>query len=47
MMHRLSCSTAMWDPPGLEMEAMSPALAGGFFTTQPPGKSMCVFIFRG
>ena len=52
--HRLSCcdaqaccSTAMWDPPGLEMEAMSPALAGGFFTTQPPGKSICVFIFRG
>ena len=28
----------MWDLPGPEMEPMSPALAGGFFTTEPPGK---------
>ena len=28
----------MWDPPGLGIEPMSPALAGGFFTTEPPGK---------
>ena len=28
----------MWDLPGLGMGSMSPALAGGFFTTGPPGK---------
>ena len=28
----------MWDLPGSEMEAVSPALAGGFFTTELPGK---------
>ena len=28
----------MWDLPGLGVEPMSPALAGGFFTTEPPGK---------
>ena len=36
--YRLCCSTAMWDPPGSRIEAMSPALAGRFFTTEPPGK---------
>ena len=30
----------MWDPPGPGIEPMSPALAGGFFTTEPPGKPM-------
>ena len=34
--HGLSC---IWDPPGLGMESMSPVLAGGFFTTEPPEKS--------
>ena len=29
----------MWDPPGQGLEPMSPALAGGFSTTAPPGKS--------
>jgi len=29
----------MWDPPG--MEPMALALAGRFFTTEPPGKSLC------
>ena len=29
----------MWDPPGPGLELMSPALAGGFVTTAPPGKS--------
>ena len=29
----------MWDPPGPELEPVSPALAGGFLTTVPPGKS--------
>ena len=47
--HRLSSCGAgtqllhsMWDPPGIgaRIEPMSPALAGGFFTTEPPGKPM-------
>ena len=29
----------MWDLPGPGSERMSPALAGGFLTTAPPGKS--------
>ena len=29
----------MWDLPGPGLEPMSPALAGGFSTTVPPGKS--------
>ena len=29
----------MWDLPGPGLEPVSPALAGGFFTTAPPGKS--------
>ena len=28
----------MWDLPGSGMEPLSPALAGGFFTTEPPGQ---------
>ena len=28
----------MWDLPGPGIELLSPALAGGFFTTEPPGK---------
>ena len=32
----LLCS--MWDLPRSGMELMSPALAGGFFMTEPPGK---------
>ena len=30
----------MWDPPGLGIEPLSPALAGGLPTTVPPGKSL-------
>ena len=30
---------SMWDLPGQGLEPMSPALAGGFLTTEPPGKS--------
>ena len=44
--HRLSsCGTwaqllhGMWDLPGPGLEPVSPALAGGFLTTVPPGKS--------
>ena len=29
----------MWDLPGPGIEPMSPVLAGGFLTTEPPGKS--------
>ena len=28
----------MWDLPRLGLEPVSPALAGGFLTTAPPGK---------
>ena len=37
MAYGLSC---MWDFPGPGLEPMSPALAGGFLTTAPPGKSL-------
>ena len=29
---------SMWDPSGSGIKLVSPALAGGFFTTEPPGK---------
>ena len=35
----------MWDLPGPGLEPMSPALAGGFLTTAPPGKPL-FFIFN-
>ena len=34
---KLLCGT--WDLPGPGIEPLSPALAGGFLTTVPPGKS--------
>ena len=48
-----SCGTralllrGMWDLPEPGIEPMSPALAGGFLTTVPPGKPLiwCIFIF--
>jgi len=30
----------MWDLPGQGIEPTSPALAGGFFSTEPPGKPL-------
>ena len=33
----------MWDPPGPGFEPVSPALAGRFPTTVPPGKSLSGF----
>ena len=49
--HRLSSCGArayllcgMWDLPGPGLEPVSPALAGGFLTTAPPGKPY-LFIF--
>ena len=38
MAHGLSCSTGMWDLPATALEPVSPALAGGFLTTAPPGE---------
>ena len=36
----------MWDLPGPGLEPVSPALAGGFLTTVPPGKpSKLFFVF--
>ena len=34
----------MWDPPTPGLEPMSPALAGRFSTTAPPGKPQVVFL---
>ena len=36
---RVSSSHSMWDLPRPGIKPMSPALAGGFLTTRPPGKS--------
>ena len=33
----------MWDLPGPGIEPVSPALAGGFLTTGPLGKSLFIF----
>ena len=50
--HRLnSCGSqaqllrGMWDLPGSGIELVSLALAGGFFTTEPPGKPRINFFF--
>ena len=32
----------MWDLPGAGLEPVSPALAGGFLSTVPPGKSLFI-----
>ena len=34
----------MWDRPGSELETVSPALAGGFLYSVPPGKSPLVLF---
>ena len=34
----------MWDLPRPGLEPVSPALAGGFLSTAPPGKSFCQFL---
>ena len=34
----------MWDLPGPGLEPVAPALAGGFSTTAPPGKSHFTYI---
>ena len=37
----------MWDLPGPGLKPVSPALAGGFLTTAPPGKSGVAFVRAG
>ena len=32
------------DLPDTEIESLSPAIAGGFFTTEPPGKSFGLLL---
>ena len=34
----------MWDLPRSEIEPVSPALTGGFFTTEPPGAGFGGYI---
>ena len=34
----------MWDLPGPGLEPVSPALAGGFLTTAPPGEPLIVVL---
>ena len=34
----------MWDTPGPGIESASPTLAGGFFTTEPPGKNKSCIV---
>ena len=37
----------MWDLPGPGLEPVSPALAGGFLTTAPPGKPPIIILMAG
>ena len=37
----------MWDLPQPGIEPVSPALAGGFLTTEPPGKSQILINYKG
>ena len=47
-----SCDTqawllhGMWDLPGSGLQPVSPALAGGFLTTAPPGKTLKQLLFN-
>ena len=43
VVHRLQLFLLMWDLPGPSIECMSPALAGGFFATEPPGMPETIF----
>ena len=44
VVHGLSCSRACGILPESGIEPTSPALAGEFFTTKPPGKPHSLFI---
>ena len=52
VVHSLSCCGSwalllhsMWYIPRPGIEPLSPALAGGFLTTGPPGTSSCMLLF--
>ena len=43
VLHGLStCALRMWELPGPGRDPVSPALAGGFFATELPGKSWSI-----
>ena len=42
---RCSVACGVWDFPGPGLEPVSPALAGGFLTTVPPGKSCKLLMY--
>ena len=44
VVHGLSLLWGMWDLPRPEVKPMSPALAGRFFSTEPPGKPIINFV---
>ena len=47
VVHGFSCPKECWGLCGPGVEPTSPALTGGFFTTEPPGKALLlVFILR-
>ena len=46
MWHTGLVACGMWDLPGPGLEPVSPALAGRFLTTAPPGKSYIMFFFK-
>ena len=43
---RAQLRRGVWDLPGPGLEPVSPALAGGFLTTAPPGKPYNCFFFK-
>ena len=43
----LGCSAVLGDLPDSGREPVSPALAGGFFSTEPPGKPSFFSYFEG
>ena len=43
VVHELSSPHGMWDLPGAGIGPVSPALAGGLFTTEPPEKPSGTF----
>ena len=42
--HEGLASQVMWTLTGPGIHPVSPALAGGFLTTRPSGKSACIFL---
>ena len=44
VVHRAKLLCGMWDISGSDIEPILPALAGGFFTTEPPGKPWVLLL---